>query len=78
MTKKERKEYETIEAEVEALEIAAAEAEAALEEANNAPRRPKPAEMMELAGAASDARRAADQKMERYIELEELISAADS
>ena len=78
VSKKDRKEYETIEAEVEALEIAAAEAEAALEEANNAARRLSTNEMMDLASAASDARRAADLKMERYIELEELIAEADA
>ena len=78
VSKKEREEYATIEADVEALEVAAAEAAAALEEANNAARRPKPAEMMELAGAASDARKAADEKMERYLELEELMEKADA
>ena len=78
VSKKDREEYATIEEDVEALELAAAEAQAALEEANNAPRRPKPAEMMELAGAASDARKAADAKMERYMELEELMEAANA
>jgi ATP-binding cassette subfamily F protein uup len=78
VSKKDRKEYETIEEEVETLEVKAAEAEAALAEANAAARRLSTNEMMALAAAASDARRAADQKMERYIELEELISAADA
>ena len=76
MSKKEREEYATIEADVEALEVAASDAQTALEEANKQARRPKPAEMMELAAAASDARKAADAKMERYIELEELMEEA--
>ena len=78
VSKKEREEYATIEADVEALEVAAAEAQAALDEANNAPRRPKSAEMMELAAAASDARNVADAKMERYLELEELMEKASA
>ena len=76
VTKKDRKEYETIEAEVEAAEVAAAEAQAALDAANSGARRPKPAEILELAGAASAARKAADAKMERYVELEELMELA--
>jgi len=80
VTKKERKEYETIEAEVEELEIAAAKAAAALEEANagtRGKRRPTMNEMLELTRACTDARSAADAKMERYIILDELITAAD-
>ena len=78
VSKKEREEYATIEADCEALEVAAAEAKAALEEANSSARRLSSREMMDIASAASDARRAADEKMERYLELEELITTADS
>jgi len=75
--KKEREEYATIEADLEALEIAAAKAKADLEEASAAKRRPPQMELLALAAAATDARRAADDKMERYMLLEELISEAD-
>ena len=77
VSKKERKEYATIEAEVEELEIVAAKAVAALEEANNGKRRLSMNEVLELASDVSDTRRAADAKMERYIFLDELITAAD-
>ena len=76
VSKKDREEYATIEADVERLELAAAAAQAALDEANNGPRRLKPAEVLELASAASDARKAADAKLDRYVELEELMEAA--
>jgi ATP-binding cassette subfamily F protein uup len=76
VTKKERQEYATIEEEVEALEAAAAEAQAALDEANNGPKRLSSSEIMEIASAASVARKRADEKMERYIELDELIAAS--
>ena len=78
VSKKERKEYETIEAEVEELEMAALAAAALVEEANSNKKRLGMNEMLELVSKASDARRAADAKMERYIELDELITAADS
>ena len=77
VSKKERLEYATIEAEVEELEIAAAKAVAALDEANNAKRRLSMMEMMELTSNVSDTRSAADARMERYIVLDELITAAD-
>ena len=77
VSKKERKEYATIEAEVEELEIVAAKAVAALEEANNGKRRLSMNEVLDLANDVSDTRRAADAKMERYIFLDELITAAD-
>ena len=77
VSKKERKEYATIEAEVEELEIVAAKAVAALEEANNGNRRLSMNETLDLANDVSDTRRAADAKMERYIFLDELITAAD-
>ena len=78
VSKKLRDEYASIEAEVEALEVAAAKAQAALDDANSAARRVSASEMMDIASAASEARQAADAKMERYIELEELISEADA
>jgi len=77
VSKKERQEYETIEAEVEELEIAAVRAETALAEAN-AGKRLKQSEVLALAGESTAARIAADKKMERYMELEELMTAADS
>ena len=78
VSKRDRKEYETIEAECEALEVAFAKAETALAEANAAPRRPSTNVLLELAGAVSAARREADAKMDRFMELEELISMADA
>jgi len=74
--KRERDEYAVIEAEVEALEIAAAKAEADLEEANSSKTRLSQTELLAVAAAASDARRAADQRMERYLELEEMMTQA--
>ena len=78
VTKKDRDEYATIEAEVERLEVAAVKAQAALDQANSAARRLSSREMLEIASAASAARRAADEKRERYLYLEELISQADA
>ena len=78
VSKRERDEYATIEAEVEALEIVAVEAQAVLDAANGAARRLSPREMMALASSASNARRAADEKMERYLELEELMIQANA
>jgi len=77
VSKKERKEYATIEDEVEVLEIAAAEAQAVLDEANASKKRLSMNDMLELVSKSSAARRAADAKMERYIALDELITAAD-
>merc|ERR1712070_1332481 len=77
VTKKERQEYETIEEEVEELEIAAVMAEQELEEQSKLKRLDQ-SEMLELARKSSAARRAADAKMERYLELEEKVSAADA
>lgn len=77
VTKKDRAEYETIEADIEALELAAQEAQAALDEAN-ANARGHSSALLDLAQAASTARRRAEEKMERFIELDELISAADA
>ena len=77
VTKKERAEYETIEAEVEALEAAAVSAQAALDEANSGKQRLSMNEKLDIASEASRARTAADKKMERYLELDELISEAD-
>ena len=56
----------------------AVKAQAALDQANSAARRLSSREMLEIASAASAARRAADEKMERYMYLEELISQADA
>ena len=78
VSKKDRDEYATIEVEVERLEVAAVKAQAALDQANSAARRLSSREMLEIASAASAARRAADEKMERYMYLEELISQADA
>ena len=79
VSKKERAEYETIEAEVGALEVACAEAEAAFEEAKSrTSKRLTLTEQMAMADAALSARKAADEKLERYLELEELISKADA
>ena len=77
VTKKERAEFETIEAEVEALEAAAVSAQAALDEANSGKQRLSMNEKLDIASEASRARTAADKKMERYLELDELISEAD-
>ena len=77
VSKKERLEYATIEAEVEELEMAAMKAQAALDEANSGASRLSQKAVLALAGESSAARRAADRKMERYIELDELITMAD-
>jgi len=77
VSKKERKEYATIEEEVELLEDVAIAAEAALEAAQTAKVRLNMNDMLDLASASSSARRVADDKMERYIVLDELITAAD-
>jgi len=73
--KREREEYATIEADIEALEAALAKAEADLEEANSSKQRPAQMELLALAAAASDARSALDDKMERFLELEDLMLA---
>jgi len=78
VSKKERAEYETIEAEVEALEVACAEAEAAFEEAKSKTAKKSVTQQMAMADAAQCARKAADEKLERYLELEDLISKADA
>jgi hypothetical protein len=78
VSKKEREEYASIEAEVEALEIAAAEAQRKADEGNAAKPRLPMNELLALADAVSSSRRAADMRLERYIELEELISKADA
>ena len=72
VSKKDREEYATIEADVEALEVAAVAAQAALDEAKGL----KMNEMLDLASAATNARALADKKMERYLELEELMEQA--
>ena len=77
VTKKERKEYETIEAEVEELELAAIKAQEALDEANAGKSGLSLKEKMAVASACTAARRAADERMERYVELDELITMAD-
>ena len=73
VTKKEREEFETIEADVEALEVAAAKAEATLEAAKDAKPRLPQMELLALASKASSARNSANAKMERYMELDELM-----
>ena len=78
VSKKDREEYATIEAEVEELEIAAAEAHRKMEEGNAAKPRLPMNDLLALADAASASRRAADKRMERYIELEELMAKADA
>ena len=77
VSKKERLEYATIEAEVEKLEMAAVKAQAALDEANSGAIRLSQKAVLALAGESSAARRAADRRMERYLELDELITMAD-
>jgi len=74
VTKKERMEYATIESEVEELEIAAAKAQAAVD---SMARSLSMNDQLKLVSECDNARRAADQKMERYIVLDELITAAD-
>ena len=71
--KREREEYATIEEDIEALEALAAKADAELEEAKSATKRLGQMEMLDLVMAASDARKAVDEKMERFLELEELL-----
>ena len=72
--KKEKDEYATIEVDIEALEAEVAKAEAELEEGNNAKPRLGQMELLALVMAASEARKALDDKMERYLELEELMA----
>ena len=78
VSKKEREEYANIEAEVEALEIAAAEAQRKSEEGNAATPRLPMNELLALADAVTSSRSAANKRMDRYIELEELIAMADA
>ena len=47
-----------------------------MEEAKNDKKRRPQMELLALAMAASDARRAADAKMERFLELEEMLEAS--
>ena len=58
--------------------MVAAEAQAALDEANSGTKRLSSREILAIAGAASEARKAADAKMERFLELDELITQADA
>mmetsp|Transcript_6923 Transcript_6923/g.5754 ORF Transcript_6923/g.5754 Transcript_6923/m.5754 type:complete len:90 (-) Transcript_6923:97-366(-) len=74
VTKKERMEYATIESDVQELEIAAAKAQAVVE---NMPGGLSMNDQLELVSESGKARRAADEKMERYLVLDELITAAD-
>jgi ABC-type multidrug transport system ATPase subunit len=76
--KREREEYDTIEADIEALEAAVATAESELEQGNAAKPRLPQMELLALASAASEAHRALDEKMERYLELEEMIAVAEA
>jgi len=78
VSKKDREEYAVIEAQVEALEIAAAEAQAKVDEANAGKKRLSMNDMLDLVGEAQAAREAADARMERYIVLDELITTADA
>ena len=50
----------------------------ALAEANALLRRPNQSKILDLAGAVSASRKAADVRMERYMHLDELISLADA
>ena len=75
-SKREREEYATIEADIDALEAAAVKAEAELEAGKLARPRLPQMQLLALAGASSDARRAADAKMERYLELEDMLEAS--
>jgi ATP-binding cassette subfamily F protein 3 len=75
--KRERDEYATIEADIEELEVAAAKAQADMEEGNGATKRLPQMELLALASAAMDAQRALDEKMERYLELEEMMAGVD-
>ena len=72
--KKEKEEYATIEADIETLEAAAAKAAAVFEEAKSAQPRVAQMELLALASAEADARAAADAKMERYLELEDMLA----
>ena len=73
----ERMEYTTIKDKVKVLKIVAAKTDATLEKVNTMKRRPSINEQLKLVRQCSDERRAADDKMERYIVLDELITAAD-
>ena len=77
VSKKERMEYTTIKEKVEVLKFAASKADATLEKVNTMKRRPSINEQLKLVRECSDTRRAADDKMERYLVLDELITAAD-
>ena len=78
MSKKDRAEYATIEAKVEELELKAVAAQTALDDANAAQKRPSQSAVLELAGQVSTARKEADDIMERYLHLDEMISQADA
>ena len=58
------------------LEAAAAKAAAEFEEAKSAKPRPAQMELLRLASAEAEAREAAEKKMERYLELEEMMSGS--
>ena len=75
-SKREKEEYATIEADIDVLEAAAVKAEAELEEAKLAKPRLPQMQLLALAGAGSDARRAADAKMKRYLELEDMLEGS--
>ena len=77
-SKKERAEFATMEEKVEELELLAMEAQKALDEANAMARRPSQSAILELAGQVSATRKAADEMMERYLYLDEMISKADA
>ena len=78
VSKKDRAEYATIEAKVEELELKAVAAQTALDDANAAQKRPSQSAVLELAGQVSTARKEADDIMERYLHLDEMISQADA
>ncbi|EOD12548.1 hypothetical protein EMIHUDRAFT_247380 [Emiliania huxleyi CCMP1516] len=71
----EKAEYATIEADVAELEAAAAKAEAELQEVIASRKRLPQMQQLALVNAAAAARRAADDKMDRYLELEEMLRA---
>ena len=72
--KRERAEYAAIEAEIDALETAAAKANAEEEEAKSGNKRLGQMELLAIVSAASQARSMLDQKLERYMELEDLMA----
>jgi len=75
--KREKAEYATIEADVAELEAAAAKAEAELQEVIASRKRLPQMQQLALVNAAAAARRAADDKMDRYLELEEMLELAE-